>query len=438
MIRTEAGAPGVSTGNWLEATSRSAMTSLPATGRHRGPQQAGTPRTGSKPTIFLLLLLTACVTTSERRSSAIRSGARAPTAEVRYLMLEGHHSCEDQQEGPVMAMAKAISEKRSTLENALGVTIRRLRNRPELQAALGETDARPLVLVYVGYGRSLEARSELCLSDGPLVVNDALGWIHGGVPYAVLILDGCETADVDVSLSPVPTSVLSASPLPIDTDSSDRTGLGTLLPDALAPGDTNRDGWVDDRELLDSLQAGKRESGNALLPRLRRQAWSPLPVFAVGAARLPSIQSTPCVEWGTGSERPSPGNMEPDLLKEDWGLLQRSSARARGSSCEGFSIVRRGAQLVLFRMRDLEELLAFPPEELATVVGRVRDGHWATVTEDSSGWFLWHGGQVGDPIITLDGREFSKADRVPVWCRGQSFGQCFQVTEMGVDLRGDP
>jgi len=204
-----------------------------------------------------------------------------------------------------------------------------------LKQAIASVDSqRGLWLIYTGHGRVEPAparkpgdapaplgvglRSSLCLgtrssSDGsnsnpaasrvtPLDVSELLQWIdEKGFRWANLVLNSCESAHVDVSRLRHPISVISASPEQLDgsvaqgsqtaptSQAPHATRLVQAIGAAIEQGaklDTNCDGWVSDRELFDAARAQLADmiilrEQSFLMPRLRRQATLPLPLYGV-------------------------------------------------------------------------------------------------------------------------------------------------------------
>jgi len=194
-----------------------------------------------------------------------------------------------------------------------------------IQAAITNADPNQgLWLFYSGHGHVTEgeagveggsplgvgARSLLCLptkdasdyaSDvAPLPVEQVLEWVEQrAFPWATVVLNACESAHVDVSGFEHPISVISASPEEVEALATpaqtvvDGAPNASQLIEALgaavqagAAVDSNCDGWISDRELLEHAIA--RLAGiipltehGYLMPRLKRQASTPLPLFSV-------------------------------------------------------------------------------------------------------------------------------------------------------------
>jgi hypothetical protein len=99
---------------------------------------------------------------------------------------------------------------------------------------------------------------------------------------AVLVVDACQSAQVDPRRSPVPTSIISSSPYVVGSDSLFGDRLAVALSEAMS--DPNCDGLVTDQELFDALlrrqQVEASLASRRSFPKLRRNAPShiPLPV----------------------------------------------------------------------------------------------------------------------------------------------------------------
>ncbi len=179
--------------------------------------------------------------------------------------------------------------------------------RCEVEAHVKSLDARPLMLVYIGHGRleadcdgdalndcrqteqwccdsdcgtSSEAprQSNLCLADGELSVNQIVEWIPWNVPEALVVVDACCSADVDLRRSRVPTSLLSATPLRVFTDRgrpvlTGRMAAGLREIESI-DGETierNMFGIRTDEELFDYVrQVARLDDAHSVLPKLRK------------------------------------------------------------------------------------------------------------------------------------------------------------------------
>lgn len=227
-----------------------------------------------------------------------------------YLLVESPQGFQGGEECQGPDLARAIEKERQALQRATGSTVapRLARRRAEVEEALGERDTRPLVLVYLGHAISRASapgepsKTRLCLRDGPVAVDELLSRVSPTRPYVFFLLDTCSAADVDVRASPVPAGVLSASPDQVrTTPQEEKTALAGLLAPALVCADADRDGWIDDRELLDALvqQAGQPVLGNTAIPRLRRQAREALRVF-------PAPAGPPCTQRSSRPRDPVP------------------------------------------------------------------------------------------------------------------------------------
>jgi hypothetical protein len=212
-------------------------------------------------------------------------------------MVESPYSCKDQSLD--QALANSIAGERSSIGDALQLspipTVPARRS--SIEKALGAHDPRPLILLYVGHatiGDAPERLSELCLANGPVAVDALLKKTYDGIGYLFLLIDACRSANVDVSFMTVPTAVLSASPDLVETTQRGGTALGGSLVQAFACADTDGDGCIDDRELLESLliQVGQPVLGVTPVPLLRRQARHPLPVAVARSGQACRIVPT--------------------------------------------------------------------------------------------------------------------------------------------------
>lgn len=213
-------------------------------------------------------------------------------------------------EADVAAIQRAAGDDQDALANPTEDELRRRLTQLSARGALRQG----LVIVYSGHGVAThpipdsppdvpaqhpspparDGTSHLCLSSGWLKVETLLkelDTLHPAPPWAVLVLNACESAFVDVKSSTLPVSVISASAYPVAVHSRESTSAPSELVRATAqviaqpaPHDLNRDGVVDDSELLMAIRrlvAGWRPLlGNPgrPWPKLRRQASAALPV----------------------------------------------------------------------------------------------------------------------------------------------------------------
>jgi hypothetical protein len=156
-------------------------------------------------------------------------------------------------------------------------------------------------LSYTGHAdRNSSGPTELCLEPAPgpppascragsdrgkVSINECLlGQLSSSLSGAVLLLDACQSAQVDPRRSPVPTSIISSSPYVVDADSLFGNRLALALNEAAS--DPNCDGLVTDQELFDALlhltYSEVSLAARRSYPKLRRNAPShiPLPVRA--------------------------------------------------------------------------------------------------------------------------------------------------------------
>src|ERR1019366_5493072 len=159
---------------------------------------------------------------------------------------------------------------------------------PELLANIANTNV-PLWFIYVGHGQISSGRSAICLSDGDQPIEDIVKSLPAGMT-ASFWFNTCSSAVVDVLR--FDTSVFSASTEPTSTKE-----LGTPVGEALTraiedrtgasqPTDMNCDGIVTDAELFMAARPLLPAYGHKPpRPKLRRQGWAEIPLFAVRRLR---------------------------------------------------------------------------------------------------------------------------------------------------------
>lgn len=225
----------------------------------------------------------------------------AATAVPSVVVVTSSASCPRSAPGPLESF---VSEDAEHLRSAFGPKVEVLPD-PSPSALRGalEGRTRPVVLFYSGPGRS-SARgtgSELCLSGGRTIalVDLALA-IPTSARWAVLIINACQSADVDVSHIELPISVISASPeLVAERFGAARRGsfADTVASVIRLHADPNHDGILSDQELF--TEVAKKLDGDltvaetprAPIVKLRRQAGSHLPIVLLGAPRHDVVAS---------------------------------------------------------------------------------------------------------------------------------------------------
>jgi hypothetical protein len=309
---------------------------------------------------------------------------------------------------------------------------------------------------------SPRARSELCFEDDRAAVDDLIALIPSTVPYAVVALNACYSANVDVRHSAVPIAVLSASPTFVVTES--KTALGPWLIDALSgAADVNRDGLVDDRELLDrvwSESERKRDNeprvAGSLSPKLRRQAWTAIPVLRTGRVAPPEDVSDAIVHLralGVGEstlarllqrerafrDAPDAGVLwAPSTFWLDGSRDLVGSPRPRRPelaqlakvfrASEGFALepTVNGNDVALVMLREGTSLGAIGSPSASARVTNINAGNWARLRVTMRGTTLWHGGRVQSGHIEVAGDVVNSDDLLALPCE-EAFGQCFTV-----------
>lgn len=119
--------------------------------------------------------------------------------------------------------------------------------------------------------------STLCVSKQFLDVDALVASVATSRQFAVLIVDACSSAHVDVRRATTAVSVLSATPISLTTNVSGRTFIAeTLSKLQLTEADTDCDGSLTDVELYHWLDRElPRSTGTSPQPKLRRQTDTP-------------------------------------------------------------------------------------------------------------------------------------------------------------------
>ena len=327
----------------------------------------------------------------------------------------------------------------------------------ELLDAVSREDDRALVIFYSGHGtdrasENLPRKSALCFEDGRLLVDDLLAAINPRVRSATVVLDACFSGRVDVRRSAVPVAVLSAADKPISSTGTG-TAMGASLAVALRDGDANRDGVVDDGELLAAIIAGMATAPR-FEPRLRRQSFSALPVIveasrnraqpdwllnsavdgsvrqrlvarelAFRSLRLERIAREPSVFWAWSSESPSLAALR-TASRLNGAPSELEAFAQRLSASEGFLLTPHDDEVAVISLRNGIERATIPGGALQTFVQRFEEGGWAKLAED--GQSFWTSGYLAQSILASDSGKIDGTRARAVPC-GEPFGQCFEL-----------
>lgn len=168
-----------------------------------------------------------------------------------------------------------------TLVDVTPQSLRRALNNPPL----------PFVFATLaGHGMETQMTSAICASPTvstaagpvgtPLPIDELARLLRRPTSGAVFVVNSCLSAHVDPRESSIPLSVISASPLAVNTDSL----FGSVLPTAITAilADPNCDGLLTDQELYDELlfELSRRPplSEHPAYPKLRRNASSEIPL----------------------------------------------------------------------------------------------------------------------------------------------------------------
>ena len=337
----------------------------------------------------------------------------------------------------------------------------------DLKATVETKAPVPVVLTFIGHGILRSEKegggSRLCMDDGPLDVDAALAFLNPHTPHAVLILDACSSANVDVRASPVPVSVVSASSDSVKAWRSGWTAFGEFLAQALEHADRNHDGVTTDRELLRALAelSGTPVSGR-LRPSLRRQSWVDLTIgtpltadwhpasvsmkelldqvehagsilvqreLDVREGRAGEVARRPATLWYLDPELPDHVRWpEESAATRDRRLAE---ALANGSMAPRvLHVVPVQDYLHIYELPGDEFVGRFHLSEMAAGVANVEAGRAAWKATEG-GKTVYHPGwaEKGD-LVTVEGERLA-SDRLVVWpCSSETnTRQCFALTD---------
>jgi hypothetical protein len=411
--------------------------------------------------ICLIFICSCAKNATPKMSYGVSSHQQA----LRYWLVEGAYDCKSAHED--RRIQARIERDRDILKEKTHGEIELINTQKQLREMISTTDRRPIVIFYSGHGIceptsssdyascSASGKSKLCLKDGPIEVDLLVSLLDSPISYAVLILNSCFSAHLDVRKANIPLSVLSASTRRISTEG---TGLplSSFLSQDLQSADGNGDGWIDDYELLQFYYRIQNESANSTLkqgdvaPRLRRQAFSALPVFRVKSfsGTDSELLQQQLVDWGIdAAAAQNVINRESDFRngkvpvspyvywinrKVKTSEILRLSALANNiRASEGFLVKQNGnvAQVILLK----EQIIMgeFDSTQLDEVKKNISQGFWTQEwdvksheenQEKRSGIRFY--GKVSTPPSLMDGSVLSESGLKSRVC-DLSFGQCF-------------
>lgn len=337
----------------------------------------------------------------------------------------------------------------------------------ELQATLETKAPVPLVLVFIGHGilrsETEGGGSRLCLDDGPADVDKMLAFLHPSTPHAVLILDACFSADVDVRESPVPVSVISASIGTVEGWKSGKTALGGHLAQALERADGNRDEVVTDRELLQRLLEliGPPVQGRPR-PVLRRQSWFPLTIgtplprdapsaranlddllaqvehagamfaqreIAVRRGHAGDVARRPSTLWYLDPELPDHVQWPAEsAVTRDRHLAEALADRLNATRV--LHVVPMKDYLHLYELPGDEFVGRFRLSELATRVAMIERGQAAWKASDGGNVVCHPGWAQKSDVTTVEGEQLESRTLAALPCSSETnTRQCFALTD---------
>jgi hypothetical protein len=277
----------------------------------------------------LLFCLLADVFVSGCGATQPRFESSPPTGlQPQMIVFASGRGCDRRRHQLMMAArteAAELSEVMHTLGGPTPMILHDPRAR-EVETRIRRVGPGPLLLLFIGHGVQYVGadgvkRSALCLADGQLPIEHILTWLPTHLSHAVIVLDMCSSAHVDVRRSPVPTSVISATPSLVNTQRSAPLLTGILIEALRHEGDLDHPcGIRSDEELFSFID---RQSSvpriHPLLPKLRRNTRHQLLLPVRASSARNSEQACPV----------DPYRSEPQLARR---IATHASALHRGGS----------------------------------------------------------------------------------------------------------
>ena len=241
------------------------------------------------------LLMSGCLVGCST-SPSVRAPARKQSQRLEVRLATSSYDCL----GNATNIAAGLTAETDALASALaaqGVHVARPLRNPtsgELALMLGAEADGPLLWMYSGHGDLVKpgtrtlltkvekdsprrvADSALCLQDGPWPIARLVERLPRSTPFALLIVNACFSADVDIRQAPVDMALISLSTQKSKQDVDGRTPLGQAMRTlVLADLDLDCDGGLSDLEWFAHLQKESTRHGyGAPMLKLRRQTHS--------------------------------------------------------------------------------------------------------------------------------------------------------------------
>jgi hypothetical protein len=223
-------------------------------------------------------------------------------------------------DGPLPTYEHALRERVDAAMKRLGRTPRVFKTRAALLDALHRDPPRGwLFLLLSGHGKEIrgDEASQVCLGEGNgpgdwLDINhELLPAMPASLAGAVIVLDSCNSAQVDPHLAVIPSTIISASPYVIDT----RAQFGAMIIDSFAAArDENCNNVFDDDDLFAGMMSRLRATLSLVAfeawPKLRRNAPSPVPLA------IPARPSSRCAALAATASAVSSRDLPPALVAQ--------------------------------------------------------------------------------------------------------------------------
>lgn len=225
-----------------------------------------------------------CSGAPARSLSLSNTGTSTPA-----IIFSAGKPCQD--EPDIQAQARSSAMALGAGLRQLGfspVTVVTNPSRTEILDAVHSLGPRPGLVAYSGHGAVLDAaghvqercaerggpcHSALCLADNDkLTLDEVVAEVAATTELAVLLIDACSSAHVDLRLARAPLSVISASPFSTSLAESGRTPLSDAFARLATDLDLDCDARLADWELFNGLnRLIALENDGSAMPKLRRQ-----------------------------------------------------------------------------------------------------------------------------------------------------------------------
>lgn len=274
------------------------------------PESDSIPRVAVVCSMLLCTLMGPLFSGCSAGARSRQERTRPAEAEPQVLVIASGRECPSGRH-PLMKTAREEADALSSVMRSFGGPEPTILYDPrvrEVEEHIRRSNPGHLLLLLIGHGTMNEfaggVRSAFCLVDGALPIDEMLMWLPAHVSQAVVVLDSCLSAHVDVRRSAVPTSVISATPELVDTERT-ATLLTSLLIESLHAKPNSRLPCAvrTDDELLAFIEQRVKVQSHPLNPKLRRN--TPQPIILPHAILTTKDSTTDCVPAGAPTIDPT-------------------------------------------------------------------------------------------------------------------------------------